>query len=93
LIQKHVHRKQHPDTAKEGGRRTTTIPEPAEVPTAQRKAQLKRRFDRVFDRSTRLTPLDRLLRRLHARKSELLTVLDRREVPLHTNGSERDIRC
>ena len=62
------------------------------MPTAQRKAQLKRRFDRVFDRSTRLTPLDRLLRRLHARKSELLTVLDRPEVPLHTNASERDIR-
>jgi hypothetical protein len=65
----------------------------AEAPTAERKAQLKRRFDRVFDRRTKLAPLDRLLRRLHARKSELLTVLDRPEVPLHTNGSERDIRC
>jgi hypothetical protein len=65
----------------------------AEAPTAQRKAQLKRRFDRVFDRRTRLAPLDRQLRRLHARKNELLTVLDRPEVPLHTNGSERDIRC
>lgn len=65
----------------------------AEAPTAERKAQLKRRFDRVFDRRTRLAPLDRLLRRLHARKNELLTVLDRPEVPLHTNGSERDIRC
>lgn len=65
----------------------------AAAPTAQRKAQLKRRFDRVFDRRTGLAPLDRLLRRLHARKAELLTVLDRPEVPLHTNGSERDIRC
>ena len=26
-------------------------------------------------------------------KAELLTVLDRPEIPLHTNGSERDIRC
>jgi hypothetical protein len=47
----------------------------------------------VFDPRTRLAPLDRLLRRLHARKSELLNVLDRPEVPLHTNGSERDLRC
>jgi Transposase IS66 family len=37
--------------------------------------------------------LDRLLRRLHANKAELLTVLDRPEIPLHTNGSENDIRC
>ena len=37
--------------------------------------------------------LDRLLARLHARKAELLLVLDRPEIPLHTNGSENDIRC
>src|SRR5438067_9583871 len=37
--------------------------------------------------------LDRLLKRLHANKSELLTVLDRPEIPLHTNGAEREIRC
>ena len=30
---------------------------------------------------------------LHANKSELLMVLDRPEIPLHTNGSENDIRC
>jgi hypothetical protein len=30
--------------------------------------------------------------RLHANKPELLMVLDRPEIPLHTNGSERDIR-
>jgi hypothetical protein len=36
--------------------------------------------------------LDRLLRRLHANKAELLLVLDRPEIPLHTNGSERDLR-
>jgi len=29
---------------------------------------------------------------LHANKTELLLVLDRPEVPLHTNGSERDLR-
>src|SRR5665647_1112187 len=37
--------------------------------------------------------LDRLLVRLHANKPELLMVLDRPEIPLRTNGSERDIRC
>jgi hypothetical protein len=36
---------------------------------------------------------DRLLARLHANKSELLMVLDRPEIPLHTNASENDIRC
>jgi hypothetical protein len=37
--------------------------------------------------------LDRLLARLHANKAELLTVLERPKVPLHTNGSESDIRA
>jgi hypothetical protein len=31
--------------------------------------------------------------RLHANKAELLMVLQRPEIPLHTNGSENDIRC
>jgi hypothetical protein len=31
--------------------------------------------------------------RLNANKPELLMVLDRPEIPLHTNGSENDIRC
>jgi hypothetical protein len=34
-----------------------------------------------------------VLARLHANKSELLIVLERPEVPLHTNGSENDIRA
>jgi hypothetical protein len=34
-----------------------------------------------------------LLARLHANKSELLKALARREIPLHTNGSENDTRC
>lgn len=37
--------------------------------------------------------LDWLLARLHRRKGELLRVLDRPEIPLHTNGSENDIRA
>jgi hypothetical protein len=37
--------------------------------------------------------LDRLLVRLHRRKAELLRVLQRPEILLHTNGSENDIRA
>jgi hypothetical protein len=63
------------------------------APTKQRKAALRARFDRVFKRKTGFVTLDRLLARLNANKSELLMVLDRPEIPLHTNGSENDIRC
>lgn len=62
-------------------------------PTAARKASLRARFDRIFTRKTGFLTLDRLLARLHVNKSELLKVLDRPEIPLHTNGSETDIRC
>ena len=54
---------------------------------------MRARFDRIFHRRTGFATLDRLLERLHANKPELLMVLDRPEIPLHTNGSERDIRC
>ena len=54
---------------------------------------MRARFDRIFKRRTGFAMLDRLLARLHANKAELLTVLDRPEIPLHTNGSENDIRC
>ena len=62
-------------------------------PTTQRKAALRARFDRIFSRKTGFVTLDRLLARLHANKGELLMVLDRSEIPLHTNGSENDVRC
>jgi hypothetical protein len=54
---------------------------------------LRALFDRIFRRRTGFVTLDRLLARLHANKSELLMVLERPETPLHTNGSENDIRC
>src|SRR5919205_868252 len=62
-------------------------------PTARRRAELRLRYDRIFKRRTGFVLLDRLLARLHANKAELLLVLDRPEIPLHTNGSENDIRC
>jgi Transposase IS66 family len=62
-------------------------------PTPRRRGQLRARFDRIFGRRTGFVTLDRLLARLRANKAELLAVLDRPDIPLHTNGSERDIRC
>jgi hypothetical protein len=62
-------------------------------PTPRRRSEMRTRFDRIFRRCTGFTTLDRLLKRLHANKDELLMVLDRSEIPLHTNGSENDIRC
>jgi hypothetical protein len=62
------------------------------APTAGRRRELRARFDRIFRRRTGFVTLDRLLGRLHANKPELLMALDRPEIPLHTNGSERDVR-
>ena len=62
-------------------------------PDRRRRTVLRARFDRIFRRRTGFVTLDRLLTRLWANKGELLKVLDRPEVPLHTNGSENDIRC
>ena len=59
----------------------------------RRAATLRARFDRIFLRRTGFITLDRLLKRLHTNKAELLMVLERPETPLHTNGSENDIRC
>lgn len=63
------------------------------TPGKRRAGALRARFDRIFRRRTGFVTLDRLLARLHANKAELLVVLDRPEIPLHTNGSENDIRC
>jgi hypothetical protein len=62
-------------------------------PSKNRRLALRARFDRIFRRRTGFVTLDRLLKRLHANKADLLRVLDRPEIPLHTNGSENDIRC
>lgn len=61
-------------------------------PSASRKVVLEQRFERIFTHRTGFVTLDRLLARLYARKHELLRVLERPEIPLHTNGSENDIR-
>jgi len=63
-----------------------------DAPSPRRRASLRARFDRIFTRKTGFVMLDRLLKRLYANRSELLVVLDRPDIPLHTNGSENDIR-
>ena len=61
-------------------------------PSPDKVAPLQARFDALFTQSTGYYTLDDLLGRLHRRKSELLLVLKRPDIPLHTNGSETDIR-
>jgi hypothetical protein len=64
-----------------------------QAPTPRRARQLEHRFDAIFSIETGFATLDRLLARLRANKDELLMVLKRPDIPLHTNGSENDIRC
>jgi len=63
-----------------------------EQPDTTQIAQLEERFTAIFTQQTAFATLDRLLRRLHQHKNELLLVLRRPDIPLHTNGSETDIR-
>lgn len=61
-------------------------------PAEELKDDLEKRFDAIFTQKTSYTSLTLLLARLHKNKSELLLVLERPDIPLHTNGSEGDIR-
>jgi Transposase IS66 family len=63
-----------------------------QAPIPDSKTALQARFDAIFTQKTGFITLNRLLKRLHANKSELLMVLEHPEIPLHTNGSENDIR-
>jgi hypothetical protein len=63
-----------------------------EEPDPARRAALKQRFGRIFGRVTGFAELDETVARLRANRAELLVVLDRPEIPLHTNGSENDLR-
>jgi hypothetical protein len=63
-----------------------------ETPTPQRRAALERDFDRLFQRRTGFVELNEALWRIHAKRDDLLLVLERPELPLHNNLSESDIR-
>jgi len=64
--------------------RAAPAPEEAEALTA--------RFESLFGQRTGWATLDRLLRRIRQHKGDLLRVLVRPDMPLHTNASETDIR-
>jgi hypothetical protein len=53
----------------------------------------RQQFDKIFGLRTGYKELDALLARLARRKDELLRVLERPEIPLHTNASENDLRA
>ncbi len=61
-------------------------------PNDEQRDGLSRRFDAIFTQHTRYATLNRTLKGIHSNKTELLLVLERLEIPLHTNGSETDIR-
>lgn len=61
-------------------------------PSAKDRPIFAKRFDDIFLQRSGYKDLDQLLARLHRRKAELLQVLERPEIPLHTNASENDLR-
>lgn len=61
-------------------------------PSEEKKATLSKHFDELFTTQTCYQTLNLALRRIHRNRNELLLVLERPEIPLHTNGSETDIR-
>jgi hypothetical protein len=63
-----------------------------EIPDEETKMTLEKRFDGIFATETCSAVLDAALRRVAKNKEELLLVLDRPDIPLHNNLSERDIR-
>jgi Transposase IS66 family len=64
------------------------------APGPERAELLRARFRRVFRRAkTGYAALDTLMRRLLRLEDRLLRVLDRPEIPRHTNASENDIRA
>lgn len=61
-------------------------------PNTVEKQELSARFDEICRTKTDFQTLNLALRRLANNKTELLLVLDRPDIPLHNNLSERDIR-
>src|ERR1700677_4945513 len=63
------------------------------APSPERAEILRAQFKRIFDRAkTGYAALDSLLRRLLRLQDRLLRVLERPEIPLHTNAAEDAIR-
>ena len=61
-------------------------------PNDEQKIALIARFEVIFTQRTCYEVLNKLLKRIYNNQSELLMVLTHPDIPLHTNGSETDIR-
>jgi len=61
-------------------------------PCAQQAVNLSKTFDNIFQQKTSYVTLNQSLKRLNKLKDKLLLVLKRPDIPIHTNGSEGDIR-
>jgi hypothetical protein len=62
------------------------------TPDSTQRESISKQFDDIFTQKTRYATLNSALQRIHKNKAELLVVLERPEIPLHTNGSETDVR-
>ena len=63
-----------------------------QCPRPARRPRLEARFDALCDRRTGFPDIDGVLKGLRAHRSALLRVLERPEIPLHTNLSESHLR-
>lgn len=63
-----------------------------QAPTEEAKKAIDGRFDTLCATKTNFQTLNQALKRLAQNKAELLLVLERPDIPLHNNLSERDIR-
>lgn len=63
-----------------------------EKATEEEKKRLAEEFDKVFGQESKYESIKEVLKRIKEKKAELLRVLERKEVPLHNNGAEQDIR-
>jgi hypothetical protein len=61
-------------------------------PSDAKRSVIEQRFETLFQRETTSNVFNAALRNIYNKKSELLKVLQRPEVPLHNNGSEQEIR-
>lgn len=62
------------------------------APTADQTEAIGTRFDAIVGRTTSWPEMNAALRKMGAKKADLLRVLDRPDMPLHTNTPERDFR-
>jgi hypothetical protein len=61
-------------------------------PDESQKSVLKARFDTLVDQRTGYPNINGVLKEMRDHKADLLRVLERPEIPLHTNAVESDIR-